>query len=262
MGRLFQRGRPPPDGDRLHGVCVSDPVWRSFRRRSNLLLRTVNAKILSRFQADDALRAGMDASTAFKLGLVNPALMFISNIIGYGLMSRFGRRTLYCTGMFGLMLFLILIGGLQKAADKVNPDAKWGIAAVTFAWNMFRAMTVGPECYSIVAESSSSRLRNQTIALARLTYQLVGLIVNFLEPWLMNPTALNLRGYTAFVWTPICFVGWLWCFFRLPEFKDRSVYELDVLFERKVAARNFASTEVEAYADDEIREDRHILQHA
>ena len=203
----------------------------------------------------------MGDKLAFKLGLVNPALMFFANLVAYYLMSRFGRRTLYCTGMFSLMLLLILIGGLQEAADKVNPSAKWGIAGVTFAWNIVRAMTIGPECYSIVAEVSSSRLRNQTIAFARLTYQIVGLIVNFLEPWLMNPTALNLKGRTGFVWAPICFFAWVWCYYRLPELKDRSYYELDVLFERKIPARKFASTEVEAYADDEIREKKNIAQH-
>ena len=205
-------------------------------------------------------QAGMSASLSFKLGLVNPVLMLIANFAAFYCMSRIGRRTLYCAGMFGCMVLLLVIGGLQKATEK-NTDVRWAIAAITFVWNVWRAITLGPECYSIVAESSSSRLRNKTIALARISYQLLGLVANFLEPWLINPSALNLKGYTAFVWAPIAFVGWLWCYFRLPEFKDRSFYELDILFERRTKSRAFAETEVEASADDNIREAKHLAQH-
>ena len=197
---------------------------------------------------------------AFKLGLVNPVLMLIANFVAFYCMSRIGRRKLYCAGMFGCMLLLLVIGGIQKATE-TNPNAKWAIAAITFIWNVWRAITLGPECYSIVSESSSSRLRNKTIALARISYNLLGLAANFLEPWLINPSALNLKGYTAFVWAPIALVGWLWCYFRLPEFKDRSFYELDVLFERKVGSRKFQDTQVESFADNELREAKHLDQH-
>jgi SP family general alpha glucoside:H+ symporter-like MFS transporter len=39
----------------------------------------------------------------------------------------------------------------------------------------------------------------------------------------------------------------------MPEFKGRSYYELDILFERKVSARKFASTVVERDADEHNR---------
>ena len=176
-------------------------------------------------------------------------------------MARIGRRQLYLWGMSMLCVGLLLIGGLQKAADHGTPSAKWGMAGVLIAWNVWRVMTIGPTCYSVVAESSSSRLRNKTIGLARIAYQLVGLVANFVEPQLINPSALNLKGYTAWCWAPVCFIGFVWCYFRLPEFKDRSYYELDVLFERKIPARQFKHTNVEALADDEIRETRHLDRH-
>ena len=206
-------------------------------------------------------QAGMSTDLAFLMGLINSVIVLLGCFVGYIAMARIGRRTLYCWGMFVMLLGLLLIGGLQKAADHVNPNAKWGEAVVLISWNVWRVVTIGPECYAIVSESSSSRLRNKTIALARIAYQLIGLISQFLEPWLINPSALNLKGYTAFVWAPICFTGWLWCYFRLPEFKDRSYYELDVLFERRIPARQFSKNPVEDLADDMIREERNIATH-
>lgn len=39
----------------------------------------------------------------------------------------------------------------------------------------------------------------------------------------------------------------MWIYFRLPEPKDRTYGELDVLFEQRVSARKFASTKVDPY---------------
>lgn len=52
----------------------------------------------------------------------------------------------------------------------------------------------------------------------------------------------------------ICFIGIVWKYFRLPEFKHRSYYELDILFQRRVSARKFKSTVVEAVAGRHLEE--------
>lgn len=48
-----------------------------------------------------------------------------------------------------------------------------------------------------------------------------------------------------------------WCYFRLPETKDRSFGEIDLLFENRVSARKFSSTTVDresarSFALDEL----------
>ena len=43
----------------------------------------------------------------------------------------------------------------------------------------------------------------------------------------------------------------IWTFFRLPEAKDRTYEELDVMFHQKVPARKFANYQVDAY-DNEL----------
>lgn len=205
----------------------------------------------------------MATSFAFKMGLINWVVIFFGCCLCYVAMAYFGRRTLYVVGMGTMCAGLVLIGGIQKAADHQNQQASFkAMSGIVITWNVWRVVTIGPACYVVISEASSSRLRNKTIGLARISYQLVGLVVNFFEPWLINPASLDLKGYTAWVWAPICFVGFVWCYFRLPEFKDRSYYELDVLFERHIGSRKFAKTEVEGLADDRIRAERNIAQHA
>ena len=69
----------------------------------------------------------------------------------------------------------------------------------------------------------------------------------------VNPSAWNWAGKTAFLYAGTCALGIIWSWFRLPEFKDRSYYELDILFARKVKARKFKGTLVEVNADEQIR---------
>ena len=69
------------------------------------------------------------------------------------------------------------------------------------------------------------------------------------------------KGKTGFFFAPICGLTCLWAYFRVPEFKDRSYYELDVLFERGVSARKFRQTEIERDADENIRAAEGIATH-
>lgn len=73
---------------------------------------------------------------------------------------------------------------------------------------------------------------------------------------MLNPSQWDLGAKTGFLWGPICLLCFVWAYFRLPEFKGRSYYELDILFERKISARKFSSTTVEVGADEHVKRDR------
>jgi SP family general alpha glucoside:H+ symporter-like MFS transporter len=67
---------------------------------------------------------------------------------------------------------------------------------------------------------------------------------------MVNPTEGNLKGKAGFVWGATALICFVWSWFRLPETKDRSFEELDILFARKVPARKFAAYVVDAYEED------------
>jgi SP family general alpha glucoside:H+ symporter-like MFS transporter len=113
---------------------------------------------------------------------------------------------------------------------------------------------LGPVCYAIIGETSSTRLRNKSISLGRIVYAIWNLAMNIANSYMINPSALNWQGKTAFFWMPFCTTAIAWSYFRLPEYKGRSFYEIDVLFERKVPARKFKSTILEPDADEHLME--------
>lgn len=84
----------------------------------------------------------------------------------------------------------------------------------------------------------------------------------------MNPSELNLRGYTVstlsinldfasqtnlyqgFIWGTTALLTFIWAFFRLPETKDRSFEELDIMFAKEVPTRKFRTFQVDAFNEN------------
>lgn len=85
--------------------------------------------------------------------------------------------------------------------------------------------------------------------MGRIAYAIFTLVMNILNSYMINASAWNWKGLTAFFWTPICFLCIVWVYFRLPEFKNRSYYEIDVLFQKRISARKFKETVVNVDSD-------------
>ena len=192
-------------------------------------------------------QAGLDVSNSFSLSLAQYALGAIGTISSWFLMMKFGRRTLYLSGQVA-MFCLLLITGFCAIAPRDNTSAQWAIGSMLLAYTFTYDATVGPVCYSLVAELSSTRLRQKTVVLARNVYNITGIATNILTPRMLNPTAWNWGAKSAFFWAGMCALCWVWTFFRLPEPKGRTYAELDMLFGMKVSARKFSGTTVDPFA--------------
>lgn len=142
-------------------------------------------------------QAGMSSDDAYKLGLGGTAIAFIGTVISWFLMSKFGRRNMYLAGMVSMCLMLFIIGILTIPSHVAMPGLGWAQSVLCIIWLLSFSLTVGPIGWTIPAEVSSTRLRSKTIVLARNSYYLANLVSNIIEPYFMNPTELNWRGYTG-----------------------------------------------------------------
>jgi SP family general alpha glucoside:H+ symporter-like MFS transporter len=183
------------------------------------------------------LQAGFSPSRAFSLNLGLPAIGFVGTVVSWFLMRHIGRRTLYIWGLAGQLLILITIGSLGIPPER--SALTWSTGILMFVLVFTFDITVGPVCYSLVAEIPSTRLRAKSAVLARSAYNVAGITANIVQPYMLNPGAWNLRGKTAFVWAVTCFLSLVWTFFRLPEPKGLTFAELDLLFANKASARSF-----------------------
>jgi hypothetical protein len=78
-----------------------------------------------------------------------------------------------------------------------------------------------------------------------MAISLVQWVIGFTFPYMFNPDAGNLGGRVGFVFGAMTLVVALGHFIWLPETKDRSPREIDLLFEQNVNVRHFATARTE-----------------
>ena len=197
-------------------------------------------------------QAGFTASQAFSVNIALSSCYIIGGLICWALMARLGRATIYMGGLTVMFVLCVVIGGLG-CAPAGNKGATLGIGITLVVNTLVNMITVGPACYPIVAETPSGRLRYKTIVIGRFVYNLTGIFSNSVTPRMVNPVAAGGWGWGAkvgFFYAGTNLLCNIWCWFRLPETKDRTFGELDVLFENKVSARKFRTTQADQFVSD------------
>ncbi|CZS92793.1 probable alpha-glucoside transport protein [Rhynchosporium agropyri] len=191
-------------------------------------------------------QAGIQADTSYSIGLGGTGIAFCGTVISWFIMNRVGRRPIFLTGFCGMVFCLFLIGILACVPGvDTSTTIKYVQASLCLVWLGTYSMTVGPIVYTIVAEIGATRLRTKTVVLGRSTYYVGNIVGGVLQPYMMNPTKWNFKGKTAFFWASLATITTVWAWFRLPETKDRTFEELDVLFLRGVPTRKFAKADLE-----------------
>jgi SP family general alpha glucoside:H+ symporter-like MFS transporter len=195
------------------------------------------------------IQAGLPNSVSFKMSIGGLGLASVGTIASWFLMFYCGRRTIYLWGLGGLTAILMTVGAIS-AGDGNTSQGNYAQAGMMVAWLAVYYLTVGPICYAIITEVSSTRLRSKSVCLSRIAYYIAQIISNVVNPYMLNPTAGNWKGKTGFFWGGCAFLFFIWTFFRLPETKGRSFEELDILFAKGVRARDFKKHKVNAYAHE------------
>lgn len=186
--------------------------------------------------------AGMAETMSFNYSMAIQSTNIVATGIAIYLMGRLGRRTFYLFGTTSVFCSQILIGIF--GAIRI-PNYEIGVAVCMILINLCFKLSLGPACYTIIGESPSSRVRAQTIVLARAAYIISNVVLNQIVPRQLSKEAWNWGAKAGFFWAGTGLLGIVYVFFRLPETRNRSTLELDHLFEQKIAARKFKGTVVD-----------------
>ncbi|KAI4766421.1 sugar transporter [Aureobasidium sp. EXF-3400] len=189
--------------------------------------------------------AGFAPVAALNLNIALSACYIIGGIICWFLFPRFGRATIYMSGLTFMFFCLVAIGGLGFSASK---HAELAIGILLIVSTLANMITIGPVCYPIVSETPSGRLRYKTITIGRFVYNLTGIFSNSVTPRMISASAWNWGAKAGLFYAGTNLLCNIWCWFRLPETKDRSFGEIDLLFEHNVSARKFKTTEADQFA--------------
>jgi SP family general alpha glucoside:H+ symporter-like MFS transporter len=244
--RMYGMGDPELKRQFFHWIF---DLCKSQARRSKLAITPI--RMFARADSCNLQfleQAGLDSSNAINFTLGKQGINMVGVFGAWFLMSLgIGRRTLFLYGLCGLFTMLLILGFLGIPDDR--DAASLATGAIMLVWAAFYQVTVGTIAFSLVAELSTRRLQIKTVALGRALYNVVAIICNVLTPYMLTPTAWNFGNYAGFFWAGSCFLAIVYTYFRVPEPAGRTFAELDLLFERRVSARKFKETNVDAFEE-------------
>ncbi|KXX75596.1 Alpha-glucosides permease MPH3 [Madurella mycetomatis] len=234
--------------------------WDCFRghdlRRTEIVcmvwaIQNLSGNSFSNYSTYFLTQAGLDSNSAYGFALGQYGMNMVGVFGAWFLMSRgIGRRSLYLYGLCGLWVMLMVLGFLGLVPEAQRREGSIATGSIMLGWALTYQLTVGTVCYSLVSEISTRRLQIKTVALGRILYIIVGIICSVLTPYMLNPGAWDWRNFAGFFWGGICFLCIIYTYFRVPEPSGRSFAEIDMLFQRGVSARKFATTQVDVFEED------------
>jgi SP family general alpha glucoside:H+ symporter-like MFS transporter len=213
------------------------------------VVQTLGGQSLMGYFSYFMTQAGMNARNSFSLSMASSALGIVGTAGSWFLMARIGRRKIHFGGLCCQFLLLVIVGSLSFARTNASV---WAIAGMLIIFTFTYDFTVGPVTYSLISELSSTRLKAKTIVLARAGYNASNIFVNVMTNYQLSSSAWNWGARAAFFWAGTCLLSCVWVYFRLPEPKDRTYAELDMLFGQRVPARQFAKTEVNPFTAEAL----------
>lgn len=181
--------------------------------------------------------AGLSPGDSYKLALGTYSIAFVGTAVSWFLQAYIGRRKIFLCGLAGMTTIMWIVGFLALAPT--TKSIQWAQCVLLLVWFGTYGLSVGPIPFVIASEISSSRLRSKTLGLARNSCYIMVIVSAVVAPYMLNPKQGNLKGIAAFPAAAMSLGCLVWAYFRLPETKDRTYMELDILFESKVPARKF-----------------------
>ncbi|KAH7363390.1 general substrate transporter [Plectosphaerella cucumerina] len=190
-------------------------------------------------------QAGFPSAQAFNLTIMNYALAFIGGLVSWVLLPILSRRTTYVGSLALMLVLMIIIGGVGvPQAVSTNTTYSWVIGITLIVSSFLYNAAMGPLTNTLCCEIPSTLLRSKSVVLARWTYIVTTIVAGTITPYQLNPTAWNWGAKTGFFWAGGCLISVVFAYFCVPETKDRTTAEMDILFERKTSMRGFARAEV------------------
>ena len=113
----------------------------------------------------------------------------IGNVLSWDLIDRFGRRPLILWGTVSLTILLLITGALATVG---TPSCLNAAVALLLIYNFLYNISIGSSAFTILCETSTSRLRVKTISLGLALQNIWYTIWSFVLPYLFDPNYLNL----------------------------------------------------------------------
>ncbi|KAH7092340.1 general substrate transporter [Paraphoma chrysanthemicola] len=220
-------------------------IWRDpvDRRRTLLAIAAVSTQAASGAMFMIAYGTYFfqmaNVGSPFMNSCILTAVGVLAIIVNSSIISTIGRRRVF------LMSGLSLCGLCQiavAAVYHVNPgtvSTGKAIVGLSILYIVGYNGMIAAYAWLSGGEIPSQRLRSYTFGVAAAVGFAGAWLATFTAPYFINPDALNWGPEYGWIWGPSCFITAVWVYFYLPEIKNRTLEEIDEMFEARLPARAF-----------------------
>ncbi|KAM5363636.1 hypothetical protein ACJZ2D_011920 [Fusarium nematophilum] len=176
----------------------------------------------------------------FLVTIITFVLLIVSIFSSLIACEYIGRRPLLVGGCFLMFVFNTCLATTgffgTESADK---------AALAFLllWVICYGFSAGPIGYVASGETSTPRLRAQTTSFNLGCYGLGFVLFNWTVSYMISPDAGNMGVKAIYVWAGLLVPTVILLYLYYPETYGRTYWELDELYERKIPAWRFKTTQ-------------------
>ncbi|OBR08129.1 Monosaccharide transporter [Colletotrichum higginsianum IMI 349063] len=162
---------------------------------------------------------------------------FAVHIITFLTFDKIGRRRSLSWGAVGLAACMMATGAAatQGSSGRYPAAVANASAALLILWYCIFGFTWGPGAWVTAAEVGTGQLRERTLFLASMGSFVTSVPINFTNPYVQRA----IGGSVTFIYGGFSVLATLWVLMMIPETKNRSLEELDKMFQAKVPTRQF-----------------------
>jgi hypothetical protein len=177
----------------------------------------------------------------FAMSNVLSAISIFAFLANSLIVVRFGnRRNLLMTGLLVCGILQLIIATVYHVHPGAKSTGKVTVGLTGIYMFSYNGM-ISTYAWLCGGELPTQRLRSHTFGLAAAAGFAGAWLTTFTAPYFINPASLNWGPRYGFIWFPSCCVAATWVFFFLPEVKNRTLEEIDEMFEARLPARKFGT---------------------
>lgn len=171
-------------------------------------------------------------SNPFLISLITTLVNVLTTPLAFWTIERFGRRSLLIYGGFAMFATQYIIGAIGTALPNDEHAVKGMIALICFQVFFF-ATTWGPAAWVVIGEIFSLPIRARGVAISTASCWFWNCVLAVITPYMTGDEkgAVNLGPKVFFFWGGLCFLGALFAFFLVPEMKNLSLEQVDIMLE-------------------------------
>ncbi|KAI0195474.1 general substrate transporter, partial [Astrocystis sublimbata] len=155
------------------------------------------------------------------------------------IITKYGRRRAMMLSGFFICGLTQLLMAILYTLSPGTPSTGKAIVALSVIYIAAYNALISTYAWLSGGELASQRLRSHTFGLATAIGFFGAWLTTFTAPYFINPMKLGWGPRYGYIWTGSCVVTALWIWAFLPEVKDRTLEQIDEMFEARVPARKF-----------------------